>query len=251
MESPSIFQIARDSVFEYVIFTAVFLTLGAVTETTINGFPDADKRSRIWSQTCHSLPALFTGVLGTNLWRAYLDPYLPYWNYYETHDYTVWLMLQNIAIFLFVYDTCFYWSHRILHIQKPINLYKLFHKAHHYPVISLWASTATHPLEILLNVFGLHITKLFTPIPIAMHYGLLLFTHFSGVVAHDPTLDIYGHVIHHTKHNCNYSGYLTFWDWLMGTRDCDINRLLGKGAPKTQMSEQNSLVREKTEAKNK
>jgi len=219
----TITEILTRTTLEYITFTSVFLTFGVITELSIRGYPDAAKRALFMKQTLHSLPALYTGVLGTNMWRAYLDPFLPYYNYYDTHEYTWSLFAQNVVVFFIVYDTCFYWFHYLLHIQHPINLYRMFHKEHHYQHISLWATTATHPVEIMLNVLGLHLAKVFTPIPVWLHYGFLLFTHFSGVVAHDANLDIFGHHVHHTKHNCNYAGYLGIWDWIMGTRDVDIN----------------------------
>jgi len=222
--SETVQAIATEIICFYAITCLIYFIMSCLIDMWFKRVNDEERRKLIRKQIAHSLPALFVGCVASVFWTTFLDPLSPYDNYYVENSYSVSLAVQNLVIFFILYDTVFYWSHRILHIQDPINLYKIFHKAHHYTHMTSWAATATHPFEIVCNVFGLHFTKFFTPIPYGMHVALIIFTTFSGVIAHDEKLDIFDHYLHHEKHNCNFSGYLPIWDWLMGTRDVDINK---------------------------
>ncbi len=227
---------------EYVAFVAVYIVLGALVEIFVTNEISQARTKMVYKQFWDSMPGLFVGVVATNVWRRVLDPFSPYANYFDDNSYSFALFIQNFLVFLIVYDGVFYFGHRLLHTPQ---FYARFHKRHHYPIITTWAATALHPYEILLNVFGLHIIKFFTPIPSFIHNCMLLATHFSGVIAHEENLDIYGHHLHHVKHNCNFSGYLPFWDWIFGTRDQDINGV------KEEKEEKEEKVREDNDQQEK
>ena len=132
---------------------------------------------------------------------------------------SVWEVLYHIAACLFINETIFYFSHRLLHSKK---LFRLIHRKHHAfrqvrPVCSEYA----HPFENALNLT-------------AMYAGLILMgSHFltwgiwvairiyetndghSGYAHIDSASR---HAYHHLFPNKGcYGTALGFWDWLLGT----------------------------------
>ncbi len=134
-------------------------------------------------------------------------------------------------VMLFMHDTYFYWTHRLMHHPR---LYPYFHRVHHLSVNpSPWAAYAFHPLEAVVEV-GIFIVFLFT-IPVHKLHFFLFFL-FSIVY------NVYGHLgwelypkgfartavgrwintsVSHNQHHKfakgNYGFYFLFWDRLMGT----------------------------------
>jgi Delta7-sterol 5-desaturase len=134
-------------------------------------------------------------------------------------------------IMLFMHDTYFYFTHRLMHHPK---FFKLFHLAHHKSVNpSPWAAFAFHPLEAVVEI-GILVVFLFT-IPV-MKAHLFFFFLFMMVY------NVYGHLgwelypknfhrtwigrwvntsINHNQHHQyftgNYGLYFLIWDRVFGT----------------------------------
>lgn len=209
--------------YEYAVFASVFFGACTSIELFLYGLPFNEKRRpHVWKQMCHSLSSLWVMVTVNIVWWNTIDPMLAYDRYYDTHEYTTSMMIKNVLWFFVIYETAFYWIHYILHTRRPINLYRLFHKEHHHRQVTQWSGVAFSALEASFNVINLHLVKLIVPVPPSVHYSMLLFAVVADIVAHDDRLDIFDHVSHHTKNNCNYGGYLPIWDWIMGTRECDL-----------------------------
>lgn len=155
-------------------------------------------------------------------WTAiYTDPGLHGW---------LWLPL-SVALYLFIHDTWFYWTHRAMH--RP-RLFKLMHAVHHDSrPPTAWAAMAFHPLEALSGAVLIPALTLFIPIHVAA-LGLVLATMtFFGVTNHMgweifPRRWLGGwfgagmitashHHRHHTDYRCNYGLYFRFWDRLCDT----------------------------------
>lgn len=134
-------------------------------------------------------------------------------------------------LMLFLHDTYFYWTHRLMHHPR---IFRYFHLVHHQSTNpSPWAAYAFHPLEAIVEV-GIVVIFLFT-FPITL-YHLSFFFLFMIVY------NIYGHLgwelyprnfsrhwlgrwintsVNHNQHHQHFKGnyglYFLFWDRWMGT----------------------------------
>ncbi len=150
-------------------------------------------------------------------------------------------LLYFFALFpvlVFIHDTYFYWTHRLMHHKL---LFKTFHLVHHKSTNpSPWAAYAFHPLEAIVES-GIFFILIFC---IPMHkIHFLIFFFFSILY------NIYGHLgwelypkgfnknwigkwintsVSHNQHHHyfkgNYGLYFMFWDRMMGTirEDYDV-----------------------------
>jgi sterol desaturase/sphingolipid hydroxylase (fatty acid hydroxylase superfamily) len=159
-------------------------------------------------------------------------PLRKYTNLYQDISlYGMPYFFGSILAVIFLHDTYFYWTHRLMHHPR---LFKYFHLVHHKSTNpSPWAAYSFHPLEgiveggiILLAVFVLPLHP----------YAVLLFVVFSLF------FNIYGHLgyeivpkkwmdsrigkwintstshnMHHKYFSDNYSLYFRFWDVIMHT----------------------------------
>jgi len=146
-------------------------------------------------------------------------------------DYPLWWLPASVAVYLFLHDSWFYWTHRLMHV--PV-VYKRMHAVHHASrEPTAWAAMSFHPWESLTG--AILIPALVLTIPI--HYGALLFVltvmTVMGVTNHMgwelfPRWLVNGplgrwlitashHQRHHEKYLCNFGLYFRFWDRLCGT----------------------------------
>ena len=138
--------------------------------------------------------------------------------------------VAGFFIILFVDDTWFYWTHRLLHHPKIFNL---IHVEHHKSTdTNPFTTMSFHVLEPTLLSLWIFPVAFFIPtyIPIlglAQVYGLL-----NNIKAHlgyefypgwwNRTWLRYlttstHHNMHHSKFKGNYAVHFTIWDKLMGT----------------------------------
>lgn len=142
----------------------------------------------------------------------------------------VWLLL-SIAIYLFLHDTYFYWTHRLMH--RP-RVFPVVHKVHHESrQPTPWAGFSFHPLESVVGAIILPILVFIIPIHIAAILFILVLMTVVSVTNHsgyellpDSWLRSFvgrhwisaaHHNLHHQNYNCNFALYFRFWDKLMGT----------------------------------
>lgn len=151
--------------------------------------------------------------------------------YADVNQYGWGYFFGAFVLMLFMHDTYFYWTHRLMHHKK---LFRLFHLVHHHSTNpSPWAAYAFHPLEAVVEA-GIAVIFLFT-IPIHK-YHLPLFFLFMIVY------NVYGHLgyelypswfsrhwlgkwintsVNHNQHHQyfkgNYGLYFLFWDRWMNT----------------------------------
>lgn len=151
--------------------------------------------------------------------------------YVHVSDYPLWWYGFSFMLVLFLHDTYFYWTHRLMHHPK---LYRWFHHTHH---LSLepgpMAAYAFHPLETLVEIaiflilpltLPLHWSVLFvfTLFSLIMNvYGHLGFHLFSAHLRNRAPLSWLLHSTHHSWHHRyvrgNYGFYFQWWDRWMGT----------------------------------
>lgn len=155
-----------------------------------------------------------------------------YTNYYtDIRQYGIPYFIGAFILMVFMHDTYFYWTHRLMHHPR---LFRIFHLVHHKSTNpSPWAAYSFHPLEAAVEV-GIVPIFLFT-IPIhTLHLPLF----FLFMI----TYNVYGHLgyelypkgfsqhpigrwintsVNHNQHHQyfkgNYGLYFLIWDRIMGT----------------------------------
>lgn len=143
-----------------------------------------------------------------------------------------WIYLvASIVIYMFLHDTYFYWTHRLMHRPK---LFRIFHKVHHdsrQP--TPWAAFSFHPYEAIVGALLIPTLVFFIPIHVGAILFLLVLMTVCSVINHTgyeifPVGWLKGlpgrhlisaahHNLHHQRYTCNFALYFRFWDKLMGT----------------------------------
>ncbi len=170
------------------------------------------------------------GTLGRTLWaqgytKVYLDVSTYGWIYF----------FASLPLLLFVHDTYFYFTHRLMHLPR---LFRVIHKAHHesrHP--SPFSSFSFHPIEAVIEALILPILVTVIPTHPAILLAFLTIMSIFGVVNHTG-YEIYSqafvsnrwlrhwlttthHEMHHSHYRTNYSLYFTFWDRWLNTEHPD------------------------------
>ncbi len=137
----------------------------------------------------------------------------------------------SLAALIFLHDTWFYWTHRLMH-WKP--LFPMFHRVHHLSHNPTpWASFSFQPLEAAVQAIIFPLAVLILPVhPLAALLWLVYMTAMNvlghlgfeilpaGFVKnrfwrwHNTSVH---HNMHHRYVHCNYGLYFNLWDRLMGT----------------------------------
>ncbi len=178
-----------------------------------------------WSMVSSAIYA-FAGAIVIEAWKAggtalYTD--------LSAHGY--WYLPVSILLYLFLHDTFFYWTHRMMHHPK---LFAPMHKTHHMSNNpTAWAAFSFHPWESLLTAAFLPILVFFIPLHVGAALLVLMIMTIASVLNHAgwevfPESWLRGflgrhvitathHNLHHTNYRVNYGLYFRFWDRLMGT----------------------------------
>jgi Delta7-sterol 5-desaturase len=151
--------------------------------------------------------------------------------YSNVKRYPLWWIPVSFGLAMFLHDTYFYASHRLMHSRA---LFRLLHSRHHKSITPTpWAILSFQPLETILQFGFFALLVLFVP----MHPAVLLAYVFydelvnaAGHSGHEFIPDkmqshwllrysnaVTHHDLHHSKFHCNYGHYFNFWDRLMGT----------------------------------
>lgn len=171
--------------------------------------------------------------------------------YTDWTAYPLWYLPVSLALYLFVQDSWFYWSHRAMHASP--RLFRLAHKVHHDSrPPTAWTAMSFHPFEAITGAIVVPLLVLVVPIHIAMLALVLTIATIMGVTNHMgwemfPRRFVHsvlgGWVItasHHEKHHedyrCNFGLYFRLWDRLCRT-DRGLSRKLDARAPAPQKAE--------------
>jgi sterol desaturase/sphingolipid hydroxylase (fatty acid hydroxylase superfamily) len=151
--------------------------------------------------------------------------------YQDLSQYGIWYIPVSAFIYLFLHDTYFYWTHRLIHHPK---LFPIIHKVHHdSPNPTPWAAFSFHPWESLMGAIFIPILTFLIPIhmgvlvfvltvmtvfAVSNHAGYEIFPDFlmRGPFGHWMITATH-HDLHHKKYECNYGLYFRFWDRLLRT----------------------------------
>ena len=147
---------------------------------------------------------------------------------------TAWFW-SSIVCAIFLHDTWFYWTHRLMHHPR---LFRVFHRVHHLSRNPTpWAAYAFSPLEAVMQAAIFPLIAFLIPIH---HYAFGIFMlwqiayNIAGHTGYEyhprwlmrsrlryllntPT----NHIQHHETLRGNYGLYFNFWDQLMGTNHAD------------------------------
>lgn len=135
-----------------------------------------------------------------------------------------------LILWQFLFDTYFYWTHRLLHHSL---IYQYIHKQHHKFKVPVGISALyAHPIEdLLVNNISTFIGPLLYPshfylwlIHLGLRFHETVDAHSGYIFPWSPwkllTIYIHGgasrHDWHHSNQVGNYGGYI-FWDWFCGT----------------------------------
>lgn len=157
----------------------------------------------------------------------------------------LWYLPVSVAIYLFVQDSWFYWSHRAMHHPR---LFRIAHAVHHASrPPTAWTAMSFHPIEAISGAVVVPILVFVVPIHIALLGFVLAVATIMGVTNHmgwemfprwlvHSTLGKWlitasHHERHHEEYRCNFGLYFRFWDRLCGTDRGFSKRLLALTNP--------------------
>lgn len=143
----------------------------------------------------------------------------------------LWWLPVSILVYLFLQDTYFYWTHRLMHLRY---LYQIVHKTHHQSrPPTAWAAFSFHPYESLISAWFLPALTLVIPIHIGAVVFILFYMTVCAVLNHcgreiipqsllqswpgQFMITATHHNLHHKNYQCNYGLYFRFWDRLLHT----------------------------------
>lgn len=158
------------------------------------------------------------------------------WSHPDPTRVSWWVVVAEFAIFAILFDTWFYWWHRLMHIEP---FYTLIHRWHHISLTPTVVSTINvNPIEALINggfvplfasaayLIGMPLHEASMPF-IAGSGALVGFWIHSGFEfmprwwnktwATKWMITTTFHDQHHQYFRYNYSGFFTIWDRICGT----------------------------------
>jgi len=140
---------------------------------------------------------------------------------------------------LILFDTWFYWFHRLVHVRR---LYKPIHQWHHMTVTpAVWSNNSDRVVDNLLLQSYWLFAHILIPAAPAVLLAHKIYDQVTGVVGHSgyehggrwcwppsPLVGVTHHDQHHRYFQCNYATHFTWWDRLMGTlhpeHDAELRR---------------------------
>jgi lathosterol oxidase len=138
------------------------------------------------------------------------------------------VILMFVASML-LFDTWFYWMHRLIHTR---SLYKRIHKWHHQAVTpTIWSNNSDTFLDTLFLQSYFTIAVFLLPIPFPVLIVHKIFDQVTGMIGHSgyeyfpgkasrypsPLIGVTFHDQHHQHVAYNYATHFSFWDRVMKT----------------------------------
>lgn len=151
--------------------------------------------------------------------------------YRDAHAYPLWWLPASFLLCLFLHDSWFYWTHRLMHHPR---MFRTMHEVHHASrPPTAWAAMSFHPMEALTGALVVPALVFILPLHIWVVLAVLIVMTIMGVTNHMgwelfPRRLVHGatgkwvitathHQLHHDRYNCNYGLYFRIWDRLCGT----------------------------------
>lgn len=151
--------------------------------------------------------------------------------YSDPAKYSIAYHVFCFIAMIFIHDTYFYWTHRLMHHPHLFKYFHLVHHKSHNP--SPWASYAFHPLEAIVEGGIVPVIAFLLPVWTPLFIAFLIFQLMVNVYGHTGYELLpenfhrtsigrwintsVSHNMHHKYFDCNYSLYFMIWDRIMGT----------------------------------
>jgi Delta7-sterol 5-desaturase len=230
----------------YLIVSGGFALLTRVRHPELHMLADRQRRRRQirreigWSLMAAIIYGVPAGVVAM-LWRKFGGTRI----YMDPRDYGLAWLIMSVPVYLFLHDTYFYWSHRLMH--RPA-LFRRVHAVHHDSrPPTAWAAMSFHAWESLAGAVVIPVLVLVVPIHWAALGVVLTVMTLFGVTNHMgweifPRTWLNGrfgaavitashHHLHHRNYRCNFGLYFRFWDRLCGTDNGLAGELIDDAAP--------------------
>lgn len=179
-------------------------------------------RWSLWSSFIYAAPA----AVVIELWKLGGTAV-----YTDLSAYPLWYIPISVFLYLFLHDTYFYWTHRIMHHRK---IFPVVHRVHHESrPPTPWAAFSFHPWESVIGALFLPLLALVLPIHVGAALFILTLMTLAAVLNHSgweilpiAWLKSWGgrnlitaahHDLHHKNPRTNYALYFRWWDKWMGT----------------------------------
>lgn len=211
----------------YIITSGLFAWVGERRAPGLHAGLGMQIRREIgWSLLSAAIYGLPAGIVAwgwqSRGWtRIYEDP----------HTYSLWWIPLSFLLCLFLHDSWFYWTHRLMHHPR---LFRAMHAVHHASrPPTAWAAMSFHPTEALTGAFVIPALVFVLPLHIGVVLAVLMVMTIMGVTNHMgweafPSRLVHGkmgnwvitathHHLHHERYSCNYGLYFRIWDRLCGT----------------------------------
>jgi len=158
--------------------------------------------------------------------------------YRRTDEYPMLWFWLSIVCAIFIHDTWFYWTHRLMHHRK---LFRFFHRTHHLSHNpSPWAAYAFDPAEAVVQALIFPLVLMIIPMHVAA-FGLFMAWQITFNIIGHTGFEIYpkwmmdswlgkflntptNHAMHHEKLRGNYGLYFNFWDRIMKTNHAEYEK---------------------------
>lgn len=137
----------------------------------------------------------------------------------------------SFVTLIFLHDSYFYWSHRLLHHRF---FYKRFHLHHHlHTNPTTWSAFEMHPIELLIEILFFPLVFFFFKFNnngVSLFIILMIGFNFLGHMQKARKISFYknwpllkyiqipeNHFRHHQYSGVNFGAYFTIWDQICGT----------------------------------
>jgi Delta7-sterol 5-desaturase len=138
---------------------------------------------------------------------------------------------------LVLFDTWFYWLHRLIHTRF---FYRWVHRWHHLTITPVvWSNNSDRLVDNLFLQSYWLVAHFLIPIAPAVLFAHKIYDQITGVIGHSgyehggrwcwppsPLVGVTHHDQHHQFFRCNYATHFSWWDRMMGTLHPDHDRAL-------------------------
>jgi lathosterol oxidase len=154
-------------------------------------------------------------------------------------------MALSLIASMVVFDTWFYWFHRLIHTRL---FYGRVHRWHHLTITPVaWSNNSDRLVDNLFLQSYWLVAHFLIPAAPAVLIAHKLYDQVTGIIGHSgyehggvwcrppsPLVGVTHHDQHHRFFRCNYATHFTLWDRLMGTlhpdHDSELKRNLNATA---------------------
>jgi sterol desaturase/sphingolipid hydroxylase (fatty acid hydroxylase superfamily) len=162
--------------------------------------------------------------------------------------------ILSAATSLLLFDTWFYWFHRLIHTRP---LYRPVHQWHHLTVTPVvWSNNSDRLIDNLFLQSYWLVAHLIFPVAPAVLLAHKLYDQVTGIVGHSgwehagrlswppsPLVGVTHHDQHHRYFRCNYATHFSLWDRAMGTLHSEHDAELKSNIARTETARRKATLR--------